>query len=248
MYRINMKRILYLTISALILVSCSSQIQLVILETSTPGVDKEKLIFKDSLVIITYNFYDKKGTMKFTIYNIHNKPIFIDWKQCSYISSVNKYESYWTDKSEINMTSNSSELNILPDLTVSSGDIKGIINKKERITFLPPNTVVEVTMFKVGKKNFYKPGNKQTAILEKCNWKDTEKTTKIIIYKYSEEETPLSFRNYLAISTTEDFSKPIYYDFSFWLSEIHEMDIKQLLGSYYNWGYIDSVQSKSYHP
>lgn len=37
---------------------------------------------------------------------------------------------------------------------------------------------------------------------------------------YNEEITPLFFRNIVALTTHEDFTNPIYFDVSFWVSEI----------------------------
>jgi hypothetical protein len=47
-----------------------------------------------------------------------------------------------------------------------------------------------------------------------------EKNNKI--HLYTENDTPISFRNILSLTTHEDLSYPIFFDDSFWISEIHQ--------------------------
>jgi hypothetical protein len=45
-----------------------------------------------------------------------------------------------------------------------------------------------------------------------------------IRYTYDDKSTPLFFRNILALSPNEDYSRPTFYDNSFWISDIIKTD------------------------
>jgi hypothetical protein len=48
------------------------------------------------------------------------------------------------------------------------------------------------------------------------------KRDKSKIHLYNENNTPISFRNILSLTTHEDLSYPIFFDDSFWISEIYQ--------------------------
>jgi hypothetical protein len=229
-----MKLSVYLILASALILSCTPQAQLFTLQSSDPDLNKNNFLYKDSLITITYNFYSLNGTMRFTIHNNHDKPVFINWKNSMLITPQNKTLAYWIDKAQIEG---------------QAGDnLSGSINKSSSIGFMPPGTDLEMSEFTIGNGIIYsKTGT--TVETEPINWKKTPKAAEIIHAEYDYVNTPLKFRNYLVIDTSEEFKNPIYYDFEFWLSDIHEMDLRQLVGSFFFSDSFSQTQMDSpYHP
>lgn len=245
---INMRHLFY-TVFMVMLVSCTPNYQLITLQTTSPELADNNYVFQDSLVKITYDFYSPNGVINFKIYNKSNAPIFIDWKNSLFIKSVSEKYNYWTDEAKIEGTLHSSSSSLVEGIYSGSGSINGNVKKDERITFLPPNTEIIVGKYKISNsKKFICQGTEQI-LLEDYSWKKSLKQIKIKDYKYSIDNTPINFRNYLTISKTEDFTQPLYYDFGFWISNIKEMKAPQLVGDSFYQTYVDSISNTSnYHP
>lgn len=244
-----MKRIYYLLGMLVLMVSCTPQMQLLTLKSSSNLITDNSFVYSDSLVRISYNFYSPNGPLRFKIQNTSNKPIFIDWKNSMSIGSNDKRLCYWKDESEIDVRTQGANVAFVPWISSNSGSMQGKIVKQERITFLPPKTEIEVSKFHLSSGDKLKmPANSET-ISDTINWNNSKKLTEIKHATYNSDNSPLKFRNYITISTTEDFKTPIYFDFGFWISEIHEMSAKQLVGDYLFDTYMDSTQMNSnYHP
>ena len=231
-----------------VLFSCTPQMQLVTLKPTNPGLDEKTFVYQDSLIKVTYDFYSPNGALNYRLYNKSQSPIFIDWKNSMYIASSDKKYAYWNDESNIDGQIQVTSVEFANWLSSGSGTISGTIKKTERITFLPSNTEIRVSKFKINGGKKFVPGENKEIISEKNNWEKNDKTTEILLYKYTADNSPLNFRNYLTISTTEDFKNPKYYDFGFWISGIQEMSAKQLVGDFLFKTNMDSINSKTYHP
>ena len=57
-----------------------------------------------------------------------------------------------------------------------------------------------------------------------------EKNTSVWHLDFNIENSPLSFRNYIAVSIFENGESPFYIDNSFYLNSIREMSYKHFLG------------------
>jgi hypothetical protein len=223
--------------------------QLVTLKSSTKLLTDNNLVYSDSLVRITYNFYSPNGQLKFRIFNNYSKPIYIDWKNSMYIASSNNRQSYWSDKSTFKGSTQATDIAWTSWLSTNSGTIQGDIMKPERITFLPPGTEVEVSKYHISNGEKLEMPIKNETLKEKINWKKSEKLVEIKHTSFDIDNTPLNFRNYLTISLSEDVKEPIHYDFGFWISELQEMNAKQLVGDFLYQTNMDSVDMNSnYHP
>lgn len=242
-----MKHLSNLTL--LLLISCTPQMQLVTVKSTNQTIEDNNLVFQDSLVKITYDFYSPNGTLKFQIQNKYNKPIFIDWKNSMYIVASNQRFSYWNDESNFSGKTYETNVEWTSWLSNASGSIKGKMSKEERISFLPPATAIQASKFHVANGIKFNMNGESEITYDKNNWRKTKKQVKITHSKFNIENTPLQFRNYIAISLEEDFKQPIYYDFEFWISEIQEMSAKQLVGHSLFKTYMNAIVSGSkFHP
>lgn len=244
-----MKLFFSLAFLSIILISCTPQVQLITVKSTNQALNPDNLVYQDSLVKITYYLYSSNGILRFRIRNCSTKPIFIDWKNSMYIVSTDKRYSYWTDESNIVGHVQGTNIQWTSWISTTNGTIQGQVKKPERITFLPPSTEIEISKYAISDGKMFDMDGTTEIITEKNNWKKTKNPAKITHCSYDIKNTPLNFRNFITISLTEDFKQPNYYDFGFWISDIHKMDVKQLVGDFFYIENMDSTQINSkYHP
>lgn len=216
-----------------VLISCTPQMQLVTLESEVIDIDKEGLVYQDSIIKLSYDFYSPSGVMSFQIVNNFEEPIYIDWKNSIYIRNNKERIPYWADESEL-------------AANLNAGSIHGNIIKRERISFLPPNTELYMARFILASE-FFDMNNSEVS-MENKTWRESNKKIKVYHSSYNEENTPLDFRNFITISLTEDFADPIYYDFRFWISDLIQANAKQIIGDHFYLTYMDSISNPNFHP
>jgi hypothetical protein len=130
------------------------------------------LNYENDTIRVAYAFWDKNGKMGIFIYNKSDKPLYIDWKKCSFIIEGTK-QDYWQDITTMNSSSSSTVSGSSESQATSAstswfsiflksinGSSKSSINsvsawqsetfssstsimtKPERITFISPHTTI----------------------------------------------------------------------------------------------------------
>lgn len=227
-----MKKTVILITLTLALVSCVKQWQLASLESNKLALENNQMIYTDSLVEITYDFYSNNAIMDFIIYNHSEVPVYIDWKNSFFIVN-NESFPYWEDRTIVQSTSSSQTR---PSIWNSS-----VLNtwgyqieesyRENRVSMIPPHTKLQRMRFKVNSRNYITAFLKDTLEVKK-SWIDGKRLTTVIHGEFTEEDSPLKFRNFLTLGTSEDFDQPIHYDFHFWIAELDEMDSRQIEGDW----------------
>jgi len=202
-------------------------------------IKDKRFVYENDTVKITYVFWAERGVMAFDVFNKMKKPIFIDWKNSSFIYNGNK-TNYWRD--EINSKSVSSYVgstNILfldNDISSTSSGVvysNSNIVKPERITFIPPQSNFQFSSFLLF-SNAYNLGEHDKSSIVSRN--DNPKKTTVVYYKdFTNENSPLKFRNFLSISFSENSQDYFYVDNFFYLSSVNEMDIRHFRGKIIDW-------------
>jgi len=231
-----MKLILFLSLS-LFLFSCKPSY---IFETNStkPSVikdDKGFYTYENDTLKIVYTFWAKSGVLAFSFYNKLNVPLYINWKRSSFVYNENK-QDFWreeaiTKRTEVKVKRGLAQSGvannaILPLVTLSSsasllaGNDVTVI--PEKITFLAPKSYIfkaKFSLFTNDWSNLQNGWNK--GILQNpSNQKDQIKIKYLLL---KEAESPINFRNFITISTTEDFIKESYIDNQFYVSKITEI-------------------------
>jgi len=188
-------------------------------------------VFENDSLRISYSFWASKGVFSFSIYNKLDKPLYIDWKKSSYIDNQVKLD-YWNDQ-ETNSTSSAygSYLYSGPLLKAGIGISKGVgvsvstLTKQERITFIPPRSYHYNSQFYIytGPEIKKFPNTETTEVPRNDNPK---KLTIAETTRFDENSTPISFRNFLTFSTSEEFEQEFYIDNSFFIQEILTVENK----------------------
>ena len=230
-------RFYFIIFCTITLCSCSN---LYVQMYETKGVNliekPEGWTFENDSIKVTYNFNGYRGNMSFTLFNKLNKPIYIDWKNSSFIYKSEKF-NYWIDETNTNGSSVQSNVlgkNILNPYDrniygASVGLIKLKSVKAERITFIPPQSGISSEtsyyQFKLIKSNVeYNVDPKKAKKISTPNLYRKNKTLKGYEYLYDEDNTIISFRNYIAITSTENSNQFTFLDNKFYVSSLKELD------------------------
>ncbi len=243
-----MKRlIISLFVFAVVLSSCTHyKMQFVSLECDKLKKDST-WVYRDSIIEITYFYYNRDGKMTFIINNISDKPIFFDGKNSFILVGSNKYP-YWSDVAVINGNNTPGYGSAYNRAHVAINAVE--VRQQERMNLIPPNSNIVVSKYFVHDNSLYdlkQYGAKNDTVA--VNWK-TNSSKKTVIKKANFEKTgsPLAFRNFITLSRTEDVKVPLYYDFSFWASGVWEMDARQATKSKFPETYAEGAYKEGNYP
>lgn len=179
-------------------------------------------IFENDTVKITYSFWGENGYLSYTFYNKLNIPIYIDWKKCAFIRNGGKHD-YWRDevKGVINTKGVNYKLffgsnyNLLQSGSVSASTSNSDEVKPERVIFLSPkSSFTRIDAFHILLGN----GAKVTGAISTIK-SDKGKDVDMTYLDYDQSNTPVIFRNFMSISTTENFEKEYYIDNGFYVDK-----------------------------
>ena len=167
---------------------------------------KNGLVFENDTLKITYKFWAKNGAMTFDIYNKTNLPLFFDWKKSAFIPN-DKMMSYWQDETNTEGNSKSSAYYLNGGVAAASSRSKSKSIRQERVGVVPPRSLIT--------------SNKYSLVLPSQNF--------VTDITYNNNNSPLRFRNYLAVSSTEQFDKDVFYvDNSFFVTIVKKVKEKNL--------------------
>lgn len=190
---------------------------------NTKDKDEYFQMENDTLKVI-YNFNSESGTMSFIILNKLNVPLYVDWRKSSFINNDFK-NNYWDDIIETNTIGKNIRFPTSQNLNTDLWNLSSIglsafastSTKPERITFIPPSTLIPQNKFILYSKSYFpfraKPEVKEQNV-------NKGKVCKIEFENYNEKNSPFFFRNFLTFSTSENFKSEFYLDNSFYVSSI----------------------------
>ena len=233
---ITMKKQTIIIFLSVLLTSCSkSFIQIFDTATTNTQLKNEYFVYETDTMKITYSFWTSKGVMSFAVYNKLDKPIYIDWKNSSFIYNDNKL-NYWIEQTQTNISSyyggyfyNGPLLR--PGFTINEGvqNSSSSTLKPEKVTFIPPKSNYYRSQFYLWPVDYYKVNlNCQTSVGPR-NDKPKKKTT-VYSEDFSFANSPLRFRNYLAFSFTENSQQFFFVDNEFYMTTVKEMDYRHYKG------------------
>ena len=221
-----------------LLTGCAIDYIQVFQTTSTNTAISEKdNVFENDTVKISYSFWAPQGVMSFSIYNKLNKPIYVDWKNSSYIVNEKKL-NYWIDETQTNQVAYYDTYfyngPFLPQgFGVSSGVMKSSSSslKPERVTFIPPKSYSTKTQFYLLPVKSFKFSKNCVKSVEQRNDRPGKKT-KVYSETFTNTNSLLRFRNFIAISFNENSTDFYFVDNIFFLSSAKEMDYRHFRGKY----------------
>lgn len=233
-----MKKLFYLIFTLVFFASCSKSF-VQIFDTSATNTKSVNgfWVFETDTIKVTYEFWASKGVMSFSVYNKLDKPIYIDWKNCSFIYNSNKL-NYWVDEQQSALASYyggyfyNGPL-IKPGYTINEGVQASASTtvKPERITFIPPKSFYYRSQFYLMPVDYFKIDSKTLTKTSVQRNDQPKKKTTVYEQTFDYTTSPLKFRNYLAFSFTENATNFFFIDNEFYLAAVKEMDYNHYRGA-----------------
>ncbi len=215
-----MKSASFLLLLLTLLASCTPNIQVVTLRGSNVQPVEEGLVLDNDTLTLRYNFASERGRMHLSIVNKLDRPLYIDWKRSSFIIGQDKVD-YWRDVSDVQLSGASSSSSLYY--------MSGQLSRDDAVGFIPPQTKLEKQQFVIVPNGTLRLPGTFTIEQEKANWVDRKKLVDVRLYAYDDAQSPLTFRNYLTLSTDKDFKTEFHSDTKFWASDVKVLPRDQIL-------------------
>lgn len=230
-------RITVILFIVILITSCSKKyIQLFTTSSDNTVMRDDYWVFENDTVKITYQFWAERGIMSFEFFNKLDKPIYIDWKNSSYIFNDMKM-NYWTDEVVTQTTGSFVGFTytgplIKPDYALHYGtqESSSVASKPERITFIPPKSkFYKSSFFVVPYLKFSMDSSKASVSIEARRDNPKKKTT---VYQevFEKNNSPIVFRNFIAITFSEISQEYKFIDNEFFVSNVVQEDIRHFFG------------------
>lgn len=223
-----MKQTIYyaLLILALATSSCGKWAQVAYTGTSSKEVkDKDNFfIFENDTIQIVYNFWAEKGVMSYLVYNKLSVPIYVDWRKSSFIVNGEKSD-YWTDeettKVSIYGVSNAYGYSGSFWSTIfaqTSTQISTTKTKKERITFIPPHSYINIRTYRIVNASHFNIESPEKRNLSITG--DSSQSFPTYFASAERSNSKIVFRNFITYSTKESFDSESYLDNEFYVRKV----------------------------
>ncbi|MEO6832304.1 MAG: hypothetical protein ABI378_07855 [Chitinophagaceae bacterium] len=198
------KRFLPLVFLAFLLTSCEFYKVASITSDTTKEINNS-VVFENDTIKVTYNFWALNGLMLFDIYNKINVPIYLDWKKSAFIVN-DKMMSYWQDETNTVGVASSSAYYLYGGGVGGSSRSKSKSVREERVGVVPPHSYITSSKYSL-----------------------VPQRTTLPVQTFNVVTSPLQFRNYLAVSTSEQFDKNVFYiDNGFFVSNVKKVRIGKI--------------------
>lgn len=201
-------------IFALMLSGCA-QYQYIGLKEKAPQ-NPTSFVSENDTVKVTYEFTGFDCPLTITVFNKLNKPIYIDWSQSSLITNGNR-TSLWSNSASISGSTSSIQMKWSKGISTSEGAFDGVMYKDEQVSFIPPHSYIRVTRVHLIKTFFKHLDNNSSRDITLATETGGES---VRTFSFSHDDSPLKFRIFLSVSTDKEFSKPLYKEQSFWVSDV----------------------------
>lgn len=204
----------FLLFFAVLLASCT-QYQYITLDSNVYRQDQQSFIWENDTVRIRYIFSGNNCPLTVQVYNKMTQPLYVDWKKSAIVYGDGSRLSLWNDQVNVSSTTVGGSVRV-GHITMGSAQTSGMIDKREQISFIPPNSYVSVRPLAII-SNFIRP--LPLELKQRVSFGD-ESNTKVDKYNFTPENTPFTFRCFLTLATNDNFSNSIYIDQPFWVSGI----------------------------
>lgn len=231
-----MKKLLcYATMLLALFTSCATKYYYQVYEVTSQDVSQKEnvLSYENADCRITYNLWSEGGNLSFLIHNKTDKNLYVVMPQSFFILN-GVANDYYSESSYSHSVTNSAALSSSRQLSISGfltdgyywypsrlsrylGTSTGIIKTKEAaFVCVPPKSA-----------KFIKGFNLYDHVVKDCNNSNENypKNTSSVV-RYSQADTPLSFRNRIAYTFNEQSSEINYIEHQFRLSSLQNYSEK----------------------
>ena len=220
-----MKTIALFLIFSAALIGCAPNVQIVTLRGTNVRPADDGLALDTDTLTLRYDFASERGQMHITVLNKLNRPLYIDWQRSSFIIGQDKIE-YWRDIADVQLAGSSYGSRYS---RYSTNYLAGTITKDDKVSFIPPQTKLEKRQFVIVPGGTVPVTGMFKTEQEPSNIIGRRKPVDVMVYSYAPDQSPLTFRNYLTLSTDKDFKTEFHIDTQFWASDIKVLPRDQVL-------------------
>ncbi|NJO69435.1 MAG: hypothetical protein HC830_09295 [Bacteroidetes bacterium] len=135
----NFNLLFYATVISIALLSGCTSYQLISVNSNLPQSKNQELVFENDSLKVTYSFNGMACPVKIRIFNKLQQPMFVDWSKSAAVVNDLKI-NYWEDVASFSGGADGSSVKITKDLELNASDINGTIKRKEKVSFIPPQS------------------------------------------------------------------------------------------------------------
>jgi len=202
------KNLLYCCLLATMLSSCiSSYYQVYEVKSDDAEIIDGKLCSDNKDFSIAYNMWREKGSLDFMMYNKTERNLYVVLTKSSFIRNgiamdyyINKYESSARSKVLGEYWGLTSQYDV---------ETRVVTIGQNQVVCVPPKSLKIISSFALNPE-----------IMSQCDKKVFFPKDSSAVISYTEQDSPLKFRNRIAYSFDEDLSGISYVDNGFWVSSI----------------------------
>ncbi|QQR87969.1 MAG: hypothetical protein IPJ76_07020 [Flavobacteriales bacterium] len=229
---------------ALLLAGCAQErIQVFNTASVRQSLSPDQWVFESDSVVVSYSFYASEGVMAFSVYNTSSRPLYIDWKKSSFIYNGAKYD-YW-ESVEVSQASTTGTMqgvsaqsldwgwmrsSTIASYGFSSSSTASVSRRAQQVVFVPPHSYLDHAQFKLYPSEQFAFNKAETKVVKESRSDKPKALTSVAQQEFDQSNSPLRFRNYLAIGWDENVSNPVFIDHEFWLSSVREMELRHFRG------------------
>ncbi|MDD2198260.1 MAG: hypothetical protein PHF99_12205 [Bacteroidales bacterium] len=173
--------------------------------------------FSDDIISLDFDFWSYGGKLDFTITNISNNPIFIDWEHSNFIFNGYSYDYYQGRKtieslgiySENSMTNFiNSNYSLIPYSETSGLSMEtATVYTERKVVQIPPNSYINTKPINLDFPSF-------------CQGRH------LINQEFNKQNSILNIRLYLAYSNDNKLDSVQYKNIEFWVANIRDVSKK----------------------
>ena len=159
-------------------------------------------------------------------------PVYIDWKKSNLVYN-NAPNVYWTDETVVKTNSVTTGVGYRITAGTAIGSSykseESVIRPKERITFLPPSSIIQRNEYSIDNAAYFfmDPTTKGETIPHDAK---PDKTTIVYKQSFAENTSPIRLTNFLTLSSRENFDREWFIENTFYLEEVAEMELAHFRG------------------
>ena len=230
----------FLLVLMLFVSSCSKVLRVYQVESPKLSEKDERYVYEDDTVKVVYDFWYEDGIMLFAMENKLDKAITIDWKK-SHFSLNGLVYPYWRDVARISTSGTANTWGSTYNRNFwgfTSFSSSSVASRDSKTSLISPNSWIQRGDYTIIGTYINQVDSKLKYLEQQQAPRSELKRTQAEYYngplltqlpnteRFSANESPLTFRNYLTYSIEGD-NKEAVVDNTFWVTEVETSIPKQ---------------------
>lgn len=210
-------RILLPVTCLLLFSSCGTYQYMTVSSTTAVKPDNfQDLVIENDSFLVRYNFNGPNAPVNLLIQNKLNQPVYIDWKRSGMIVN-DRNISYVSNVVPITGGISTSTVNWSRRWSSTEGSLYAEAALPGQMDFLPPRSYTTKSALVSSIDFAYLPDSAYKRVPYKIIDDSYRKVDKA---SFTADNSPVRLRSYITIITGDSLSKPLFYEHSFYISEI----------------------------